>query len=281
MPHVSDEFGTFTPNSPVVLNLNVPGHGTVEINAMTDSSGRLFVYLPMSSDGTTIASMSVGGTPLNITNTMFGPSPMSPDHHRNRIVAQVNNSNVPAFTNDSSWDHSDSPGGTTLLLGPVLPEPPDHGPSFPDEDPQHGGLIIQSGANQGQILRVFIEAMSSWGIGLRSAEGNPHFIDVSRGTNPPPTALEISALLGLLDESLNRVSMARADLGAMQNRMEFKMQNLNNQAENVAAAESRIRDADMALEMTSFTRKNILSQASTAMLAQANALPQGVLQLLG
>jgi flagellin len=75
--------------------------------------------------------------------------------------------------------------------------------------------------------------------------------------------------------------MARANLGAMQNRLEFKVHNLNNQAENVSAAESRIRDADMAAMMTEFTRNNILFQSSTAMLAQANALPQGVLQLLG
>jgi flagellin len=77
------------------------------------------------------------------------------------------------------------------------------------------------------------------------------------------------------------VSMARAALGAVQNRLEFKIQNLDNQAENVQASESRIRDADMAREMTTFTRNNILFQASTAMLAQANALPQTVLQLIG
>ena len=75
--------------------------------------------------------------------------------------------------------------------------------------------------------------------------------------------------------------MARADLGASQNRLEFKMHNLNNTSENLAAAESRIRDADIALEMTLNTRSNILMQSSTAMLAQANTLPQSVLQLLG
>jgi len=85
----------------------------------------------------------------------------------------------------------------------------------------------------------------------------------------------------IIDRALNTVSMERAQLGAFQNRLEFKIQNLNNQAENVAAAESRIRDADMAKMMTEFTKNNILFQASTAMLAQANALPQSVLQLLG
>ena len=87
--------------------------------------------------------------------------------------------------------------------------------------------------------------------------------------------------LDVLTESINDLSMARAALGAIQNRLEFKIQNLDNSAENLAAAESRIRDVDMAKMMTEFTKNNILFQASTAMLAQANALPQGVLQLLG
>jgi len=70
-------------------------------------------------------------------------------------------------------------------------------------------------------------------------------------------------------------------LGAIQNRLEFKIQNLDNSAENLQASESRIRDVDMAKMMTEFTKNSILFQASTAMLAQANALPNSVLQLLG
>ena len=91
----------------------------------------------------------------------------------------------------------------------------------------------------------------------------------------------ITFMLGNVDAALNNISSVRADLGAFQNRLEFKVRNLENSAENIAAAESRIRDADMAAEMTRFTKFNILNQASTAMLAHANALPQGVLQLLG
>jgi len=90
-----------------------------------------------------------------------------------------------------------------------------------------------------------------------------------------------SAAIGELDEAINSLSLNRALLGAVQNRLEFKIANLDNSAENLQAAESRIRDADMAAMMTEFTRNQILFQASTAMLAQANALPQGVLQLLG
>ena len=87
--------------------------------------------------------------------------------------------------------------------------------------------------------------------------------------------------LALLSTRINGLSHERALLGAQQNRLEFKIASLDISAENLAAAESRIRDADMAKMMTDFTKNNILFQASTAMLAHANALPQGVLQLLG
>jgi len=90
-----------------------------------------------------------------------------------------------------------------------------------------------------------------------------------------------SGAISLVNKALNDVSTQRARLGALQNRLEFKIQNLDNSAENLQAAESRIRDTDMAKEMTAFVKNNILFQASTAMLAQANSLPQGVLQLLG
>jgi flagellin len=100
-------------------------------------------------------------------------------------------------------------------------------------------------------------------------------------TNSISTRMTASASLTALSNAINCVSMARAELGALQNRLEFKIQNLNNQSENIAASESRIRDADMAKMMTEFTKNSILFQASTAMLAQANSLPQSVLQLLG
>ena len=90
-----------------------------------------------------------------------------------------------------------------------------------------------------------------------------------------------SAAITIVTSAINVVSDQRAALGALQNRLEFKIQNLDVSAENLAASESRIRDADMAKMMTEFTKNNILFQSSTAMLAQANALPQGVLQLLG
>jgi len=141
-------------------------------------------------------------------------------------------------------------------------------------------LTIQAGANHGQTMTISIGAMNSAGLGVTVVAASEDIdedggeINVSNQANAAQSIAEI-------DNALNEVSMQRAQLGAFQNRLEFKIQNLNNQSENVAAAESRIRDADMAATMTEFTKNNILFQASTAMLAQANSLPQSVLQLLG
>ena len=90
-----------------------------------------------------------------------------------------------------------------------------------------------------------------------------------------------SAAITATRDAINKVSTQRATLGAMQNRLEYKINNLDTTTENLQSAESRIRDTDMAKEMSEFTKNNILSQAATAMLAQANSLPQNVLQLLG
>ncbi len=95
------------------------------------------------------------------------------------------------------------------------------------------------------------------------------------------TADAASDAIGYINNAIERVSTQRAALGAVQNRLEQTIENLSTTAENMSAAESRIRDVDMAKEMTTFTKYSILSQAAQAMLAQANALPQGVLQLLG
>jgi flagellin len=95
------------------------------------------------------------------------------------------------------------------------------------------------------------------------------------------TAAKSQASISLIDEQISAVSTARAKLGALQNRFEHTINNLNVSVENLTASESRIRDTDMAQEMTNFTRTQILTQAGTAMLAQANQAPQGILKLLG
>ena len=96
------------------------------------------------------------------------------------------------------------------------------------------------------------------------------------------TATSNAALsnISVIDDAIKNVSTARANFGAVQNRLEHRLNNLATYQENLTASESRIRDVDMAAEMTKFTKLNILQQAGTSMLAQANQAPQGVLSLL-
>ena len=133
-----------------------------------------------------------------------------------------------------------------------------------------GGLSLQIGAtsNEADKITVSINKMDSASL-LGSAT-----LDMST----PDAA---NAAIDKINSAIEKVSEQRASLGATQNRLEQTIENLSTTAENMSAAESRIRDVDMAKEMTNFTKFSILSQASQAMLAQANALPQGVLQLLG
>ena len=96
-----------------------------------------------------------------------------------------------------------------------------------------------------------------------------------------PTAADFAALNAFAKSALKTVSQQRSDLGAIQNRLEHTISNLDNIVENTTAAESQIRDTDMATEMVKYSNNNILTQAGQAMLAQANQSNQGVLSLLG
>ena len=104
--------------------------------------------------------------------------------------------------------------------------------------------------------------------------------EVARGIDVS-TADKANEAIATLDEAIGRVSEERAKLGAYQNRLDHTINNLSTAEENLTAANSRIRDVDMAKEMMNMSKQRILSQAGTAMLAQANQKPQGVLQLLG
>ena len=94
------------------------------------------------------------------------------------------------------------------------------------------------------------------------------------------TTTDFDTQLQAIDDAINQVSTQRSSLGAVQNRLEHTINNLGASSENLTAAESRIRDTDMAKEMMEFTKNNILSQAAQSMLAQSQQMPQGVLQLL-
>lgn len=130
-----------------------------------------------------------------------------------------------------------------------------------------GSFTFQVGANSGQTVTVAFNKADTTTLGTTGA-------DVS-------TQAGAAAALTSIDAAIKTVSGNRADLGAVQNRLQHTINSLSVASENAAAAESRIRDTDMAKEMSSFSRSQILSQAGVSMLAQANSAPQSVLKLLG
>ena len=143
---------------------------------------------------------------------------------------------------------------------------------FAKEGPQV--MQFQVGANMDQNERVYIGAMTAEALGLQGAQGTTEQISIST----PDIA---NSAIGTVDAALRMVSKQRADLGAYQNRFEMAAKGVSIAGENLQAAESRIRDTDMASEMVEYVKNQILSQAGGAMLAQANTRSQSVMQILG
>jgi len=137
-------------------------------------------------------------------------------------------------------------------------------------------MWLHIGANMDQRERVFVGTMSAQGLGLQSSSGLPHTASFISLSTPDSS----NSAIAVLDAALKKVSKQRADLGAYQNRLDMARVGLSVGAENIQAAESRIRDVNMASEVVDYTKNQILVQASTAMLAQANQKTQTVLQLL-
>jgi len=135
-----------------------------------------------------------------------------------------------------------------------------------------GSMWFHIGANMDQRVRVYIGTMTASALGIRSVgDGTIMTLENADSANRN---------IGVIDEALKGLNKQRADLGAYQNRLTHTIGGVNIAAENLTAAESRIRDTDMAKQMVNFTKNQVLSQAGTAMLAQANQSTQGVLSLL-
>ncbi len=141
------------------------------------------------------------------------------------------------------------------------------------------GIDLQIGSNNAaeQRLTINVDDMKATALGIGGSGDEPAWsvddIDVSNAANARES-------IDVIEQAIVEVSDQRSKLGAFQNRLDHSIKNLDTSAENLQAAESRIRDVDMAAEMMEFTKNNILQQAAQAMLAQANQAPQGVLQLL-
>ena len=152
-------------------------------------------------------------------------------------------------------------------------------------------ITLQIGSNKQQVMVVSIGSMSADKLGLVGKPGQDGFADtatVTNGKDKAPTQAAISVgnsedagkAITKIDQAIEMVSSQRAALGAVQNRLEHTTSNLGVSEENMTSSLSRIQDADMAYEMAQYTQQNVLSQAATAMLAQANQRPQQVMQLL-
>ncbi|MBU3098609.1 hypothetical protein KPL44_04915 [Clostridium sp. DSM 17811] len=150
---------------------------------------------------------------------------------------------------------------------------------------------FQIGANKGQTMTLSINDMRSAALGITGNAGQQGFTKTNGVTNGTTDVKQESALnvmtkedatksLDIIDKAIASVSTERGKLGAVQNRLDHTINNLGTSSENLTTAESRIRDVDMAKEMTNFSKNNILNQAAQAMLVQANQQPQQVLALL-
>lgn len=164
-------------------------------------------------------------------------------------------------------------------------------------DGVNSGMVLQIGANQGQSMIVQLQDMRSKSLNISGAAGGSvtskdgtvtaKFVKTDPiDTNSGEYALDVltpenaSAAIKIYDDAINQVSSFRGSLGATQNVLEHRINYLDNTAENLTAAESRIRDADIAKEMMIYAKHSILLQVSQAMLAQANHQAEGVLELL-
>ena len=140
-----------------------------------------------------------------------------------------------------------------------------------DEEISEGKANIQVGANSNQSMDIEIGDMRAKALNITDGAGNSLSVLSAEDANKAITAF---------DAALNEVSSQRANLGAVQNRLEYTISNLDNTAENLTSAEYTLRDVDMAKEMMEYSKNNILNQAAQAMISQANQQPQNVLQLL-
>ena len=145
------------------------------------------------------------------------------------------------------------------------------GISAKEEEVSEGKAHVQVGANAKQSMSIEIGDMRAEALGITNAKGKGLSVESAEDANKAITAF---------DAALNAVSSQRANLGAVQNRLEYTISNLDNTAENLTSAESTLRDVDMAKEMMEYSKNNILNQAAQAMISQANQQPQNVLQLL-
>ena len=199
----------------------------------------------------TLATQSANGTYNSTARTAIGEEVTALKAELNRIASTTDYNGVKPLNTGNAPGAAPAAGG-----GGVTPTPA----------PAAGGIVVQIGPTAGETLTIATAKMGSTALGVNA-------VDVS-------TVSKANSAITTINKAINSVSTHRAKLGASQNRLEHTINNLKTTNENMTAAESRIRDTDMAKEMAAFTKNNILNQAAQSMLSQANQQPQGVLSLL-
>ena len=199
----------------------------------------------------TLATQSANGTYNSTARTAIGEEVTALKAELNRIASTTDYNGVKPLNTGNA------PGAAAA---------PAVGGGSPAPAPAAGGIVVQIGPTAGETLTIATAKMGSTALGVNA-------VDVS-------TVSKANSAITTINKAINSVSTHRAKLGASQNRLEHTINNLKTTNENMTAAESRIRDTDMAKEMAAFTKNNILNQAAQSMLAQANQQPQGVLSLL-
>ena len=201
----------------------------------------------------TLATQSANGTYNSTARTAIGEEVTALKAELNRIASTTDYNGVKPLNTGNA------PGAAAAAAGTP-------GPGGAAAAPAAGGIVVQIGPTAGETLTIATAKMGSTALGVNA-------VDVS-------TVSKANSAITTINKAINTVSTHRAKLGASQNRLEHTINNLKTTNENMTAAESRIRDTDMAKEMAAFTKNNILNQAAQSMLSQANQQPQGVLSLL-
>ncbi len=232
----------------------------VEINGVTMEVVASADYLNDDPMATIASTMQTDiNTAIGNANTAAGATNSSdPGYIANVKVNVTKEGKFEVLSESGPINFSDKAGKTSVL---------DLGLSAAQTDASsNGGMTFQIGANKGQTITFGVNDMRSAALGISG-------VDVSSQSGA-------ASALTSIDSAIKNVSSERSKLGAVQNRLEHTINNLKTSSENITAAESRVRDVDMAKEMMNQTKNSILAQAAQAMLAQANQQPQGVLQLL-
>ena len=257
-------------NTQKLLNGNKSGVGGEVVNdAVAAKQAKFEFNLDNLANG---QKLNIDGSEVEITNTEVAGGNALETAIKGKIgndyEVNVTNKKV-VITQKNASDKENI--RVTLNGSAVKVKVEEKGVSAKAEEVSEGKAHVQVGANAKQSMSIEIGDMRAEALGIKDDAGNSLSVKSAEDANKAIEAF---------DAALNAVSSQRANLGAVQNRLEYTISNLDNTAENLTSAESTLRDVDMASEMMEYSKNNILNQAAQAMISQANQQPQNVLQLL-